>query len=230
MAKTIGILGGLTPESTVLYYQHIIHQYYTRYENYNYPEIIIYSVSLQRFNAWMNSEDWPSIETALVSALNHLYAAGADFAVIASNTMHMLFDRVQEQAPLPVISIIEATTAAIQRDEVDCVGLLGTRFTMERAFYRDTLQRYGIQSLIPPDHERPFLDTIIFDELSRGIITPSSRSTYLNSIDHLAQRGAQGIILGCTEIPLLITPQDTSIPLYDTAKLHAEHALNTAVT
>lgn len=229
MAKTIGILGGLTPESTVLYYQHIIHQYYTRYENYNYPEIVIYSVSLQRFNAWMNIEDWRSIETALVVALNHLYAAGADFAVIASNTMHMLFDRVQEKAPLPVISIIEATMVAIQRDEVDCVGLLGTRFTMERAFFRDTLQRYGVQTLIPPDHERPFLDAIIFDELSRGIITPASRSTYLNSIDHLAQRGAQGIILGCTEIPLLITPQDTSITLYDTAKLHAEHALNTAV-
>ena len=170
-----------------------------------------------------------SIETALVNAVQNLHVAGADFAVIASNTMHLLFERVCARSQIPLLSIIDATVAAIQRDQLNCVGLLGTRFTMECLFYRDALQRKDIRTVIPTERERTIIDAIIFDELARGVVKESSRSTYLSIIDQLIQQGAQGVILGCTEIPLLITPQHTSVQLYDTAKLHAHTALHTAV-
>ena len=229
MYKKIGILGGLTPESTVTYYQHIVRRYQELFGDHSYPEIIIYSVSFQKFEDWMDEEDWGSIEEALLSCLESLSAAGADFAVIATNTMHIVFDELREQSPIPLISIIETTVEAIEMEGVNTVGLLGTRFTMEKPFYREGLERHGITVLVPEKVDRDYINKVVFEELSRGILRPESRHRFLEIIEGLIRRGAQGIVLGCTEIPLLVTPEHTSVKLFDTATLHAEKALEYAI-
>ncbi len=229
MHKKIGILGGLTPESTVTYYQHIVRRYQELFGNHSYPEIIIYSVSFQKFEDWMDGEDWGSVEEALLSCLESLSAAGADFAIIATNTMHIVFDELREQSPIPLISIIETTAEAIEREGVNTVGLLGTRFTMEKPFYREGLERHGIKVIVPEKVDRDYINKVVFEELSRGILRPESRHRFLEIIEGLMRRGAQGMVLGCTEIPLLVTPEHTSVKLFDTATLHAEKALEYAI-
>jgi aspartate racemase len=229
MHKRIGILGGMTPESTVTYYQHIFRRYEELYGDLSYPEIVIYDVSFQRFEDWMREEDWGSIEEALLDGLKRLEAAGVDFAVIATNTMHILFDRLKARSPIPLISIIDATAEAIKEEGMDIVGLLGTRFTMEKPFYRDGLKRHGIETLLPKKEERDYINKVIFEELSRGLLIPESRNRYLEIINRLVAEEAQGIVLGCTEIPLLVTQDHTDIKLFDTAVIHAEKALQHAL-
>jgi len=229
MHKKIGILGGLTPESTVTYYQHIVRRYQELFGDHGYPEIIIYSVSFQRFEDWMGEEDWGSIREALLKGLESLGAAGADFAVIATNTMHIVFDYLQERSPIPLISIIDATAEAIKKEGMDTVGLMGTRFTMEKPFYREKLARHGIETLVPEKADRDYINKIVFEELSRGLLRSESRGEFLRIIERLVRRGAQGIVLGCTEIPLLVTQEHTSVKLFDTATLHAERALEYAI-
>jgi len=229
MHKKIGILGGLTPESTVTYYQHIVRQYQELFGDHGYPEIIVYSVSFQRFEDWMGEEDWESIEEALLDGLRSLDAAGAEFAVIATNTMHILFDELQERSPIPLISIIDATAEAVKREGMDKVGLLGTRFTMEKPFYQEGLARHGIEVIVPEKSDRDYINKVIFEELSRGLLRSESRDGFLRIIEGLMERGAQGIVLGCTEIPLLVTPEHTAVKLFDTATIHAEKALQFAI-
>ncbi|MFQ6053675.1 MAG: aspartate/glutamate racemase family protein, partial [Candidatus Bathyarchaeia archaeon] len=190
---------------------------------------VIYSVSFQKFEEWMIEEDWRSIEAALLSCLESLSAAGADFAVIATNTMHIVFDELREQSPIPLISIIETTAEAVEREGMSRVGLLGTRFTMEKPFYREGLERHGIEVLVPEKADRDYINRVVFEELSRGILRPESRRGFLEIIEELMRGGAQGIVLGCTEIPLLVTPEHTSVKLFDTATLHAEKALEYAI-
>ena len=229
MHKKIGILGGLTPESTVTYYQHIVRRYQELFGDHGYPEIIIYSVSFQRFMDWMREENWDEIKEALACGLQSLDSAGADFAVIATNTMHIVFDELREKSPIPLISIIDATAEAIKKEGVDTVGLLGTRFTMEKPFYKEGLARHGIESLVPDKAYIDYINKMVFEELSRGLIRSESRNKFLRIIEGLMGRGAQGIVLGCTEIPLLVTPQHTSVKLFDTATIHANKALEFAI-
>ena len=229
MHKRIGILGGMTPESTVTYYQHIVHRYHERHGNHAYPEIVIYSVSFQQFEDWMEAGQWDAIGAALADGLRRLHAAGADFAVIATNTMHLLFDRLAAESPIPLISIVDATSNAIERAGLRTVGLLGTRFTMEKTFYADGLARRGIRSIVPDASDRADIHRVIMEELSVGRLAEESRRRYLGIIDTLVARGAQGIVLGCTEIPLLVRPEHTTVPLFDTAVLHAEEALECAI-
>jgi aspartate racemase len=229
MHKRIGILGGMTPESTVTYYQHIFRRYEELYGDLNYPEIVIYDVSFQRFEDWMGEEDWDSIEEALLDGLTRLAAAGANFAVIATNTMHILFERLEERSPIPLISIVDTTAEAVKEESMEFVGLLGTRFTMEKPFYREGLKKHGIETLVPGKEEKDYINRVVFEELSRGLLLPESRNRYLEIIDGLVKRGAQGIILGCTEIPLLVTQEHTDVKLFDTAVIHAEKALQYAI-
>ena len=172
MYKRIGILGGMTAESTVSYYQHIFRRYEGLHGNLGYPEMVIYDVSFKRFQDWMGVEDWASIEEALLEGLGRLDAAGADFAVIATNTMHILFDRLEARSPLPLISIVDATAEAIKEAGLDTVGLLGTRFTMEKPFYVEGLRGQGIEALVPGEREREYINRVIFDELSTGDLLP----------------------------------------------------------
>ena len=219
----------MTPESTVTYYLHIVRRYHELFGDHGYPEIVIYSVSFQRFKDWMGEEDWESIREELLKGLRCLGAAGADFAVIATNTMHILFDELSADSPIPLISIVEATAEAIKEEGLKAVGLLGTRFTMERPFYREGLARYGIEVTVPPERDRIYVDRVAFEELSRGLLRDESRREFLRIIDDLVERGAEGVVLGCTEIPLLVTQQHTPVKLFDTATIHAEKALRYAM-
>jgi len=229
MYKRIGILGGMTAESTVSYYQHIFRRYEELHGDLGYPEMVIYDVSFQRFEDWMAVEDWASIEAALLDGLGRLEAAGADFAVIATNTMHFLFEKLEARSPIQLLSIVDATAEAVLEAGMDTVGLLGTRFTMEKPFYVEGLKKHGIEALVPGEKERALIDRVVFEELARGLLLPESRARYLEVIEGLVGRGAQGVVLGCTEIPLLVTPEHTGVKLFDTAVIHAEKALQYAI-
>jgi aspartate racemase len=229
MYKKIGILGGLTPESTITYYMHIVHRYHELYGNHGYPETIIYGVSFQQYEDWMNQEDWDSIEKALLKGLKSLKLAGADFAVIATNTMHILFEKLQAQIDMPLISIVDATAEAIKKEGFSKIGLIGTQFSMTKPFYREGLANHGIEVLTPDKEDRDYIVKVIFEELSIGKLTEESRKGYLEIIDKLVAEGAEGIVLGCTEIPLLIRQKDTSVKVFDTATVHAEKALQYAI-
>ena len=229
MYKKIGILGGLTPESTITYYMHIVHRYHELYGNHGYPETIIVGVSFQQYEDWMMKEDWDSIEKALLEGLKTLKRAGADFAVIATNTMHILFEKLQKQIDMPLISIVDATAEAIKEEGFKKIGLIGTQFSMTKPFYREGLKKHGIEVVSPNKEDRDYIVKVIFEELSVGKLTEESRKGYLKIIDKLVDQGAEGIVLGCTEIPLLIRQQDTDVKVFDTATVHAEKALQHAI-
>jgi aspartate racemase len=225
MHKRIGILGGMSPESTVEYYQYITRTYTERYGDYGYPEILIYSVSFQPYVDWPSEGRWGRVAEGLSAAAQRLEAAGADCIVIATNTMHIVVDEVQAAVSVPVLSLLDAVADAIRSRGLRVAGLLGTRFTMEKAFYVDALAEKGIRVLVPGAEERRFVDGVIYQELVVGRVRETSRCRFVEIIEGLATRGAQGVILGCTEIPLLVREQDVDVPLFDTTLIHAEAAL-----
>ena len=227
--KRIGILGGMSPESTVEYYQYITRTYTERYGDYGYPEVLIYSVSFQPYVDWPERDRWDLVARGLGEAARALEAAGADFIVIATNTMHLVFDQVQAKVTIPLLSLLDAVGDAILGRGIETVGLLGTKFTMEKTFYQDALTRKGITVLVPDAQDRAYVNTVIYDELVAGQIHDESGAGYVAIIDKLAKRGAEGIILGCTEIPLLVGEEDAGMPLFDTTVIHAEAALNYAL-
>jgi aspartate racemase len=230
MHKRIGILGGMSPESTIEYYQYITHTYTQRFGDYGYPEVIIYSVSFQPYVDWPNEERWDLVAQGLSQAAQSLEAAGADFIIIATNTMHLVLDQVQASVHIPVLSLLDVVAEASLAKGIKTVGLLGTRFTMEKNLYQDVLARKGITVVVPDPDDREYVNRVIYDELVAGKIRAESRAGYVKIIKKLAARGAQGIILGCTEIPLLVSEADAGLPLFDTTMLHAEAALNYAVS
>lgn len=229
MYKRIGILGGLTPESTVSYYMHIVHRYHELHGDHGYPETVIMGVTFQKYMDWMNKEDWESITEALHEGLETLKAAGADFAVIATNTMHHVFDELVKRTDLPLISIVDATAEAIKKEGISKVGLIGTQFSMNKPFYREGLARHGIEVVTPSEEDKDYIVRVIFEELSTGLLLDESRDRYLEIIDKLAAQGAEGIVLGCTEIPLLVKREHTKVKVFDTAVIHAEKALQYAI-
>lgn len=228
--KKIGILGGMSPESTTLYYEHITRTYTARHGDYGYPEVLIYSVQFQKYVEWQCNGQWREAARDMAASFERLRAAGADFGLIATNTMHYVFDEVQQAVGMPLVSIVDATVEAILAKGLRSVGLLGTMFTMRERFFLGGLERAGIEALVPEPEIQPRIHEIIFGELCRGEIRPESRQTFLDAMARLRDRGAQGIILGCTEIPLLVKPGDCDLPLFNTAVLHAEKALNLAVS
>ena len=229
MPKRIGILGGMSPESTSEYYEYITHTYTERFGDYGYPEIIIYSVSFQPYVDWPNEDRWDLVAQGLSKAAQSLEAAGADFIIIATNTMHLVFDQVQASVSVPMLSLLDAVGKAILGRGMETVGLLGTQFTMEKTFYRDRLARKGITVLVPDASDREVVNDVIYDELVAGQVCDESRARFVAIIEKLAARGAEGVILGCTEIPLLVNKADAGIPLFDTTAIHAEAALNYAL-
>ena len=229
MHKRIGIIGGMSPESTNEYYTHITRGYTQRYGDHGYPEILIYSVSFQSYIDWPEQGRWDLVAEGLSDAAKKLEAAGADFVLIATNTMHKVVESVRAQANVPVLSLLDATAEAVANAGLSAVGLLGTRFTMEDSFYPQALARHGIKVLIPDSQDRVFVNQVIYDELVAGHIREESRNGFVAVVERLVGDGAQGVIMGCTEIPLLLSGASLAVPLFDTTAIHAEAALRYAV-
>ncbi len=230
MAKKIGIIGGLSPESTVTYYLHITRSYMKQFGDTAFPEIIIYSVSLEKYHSWRNLGSWDLIIQDLVQAGRSLEKAGADFALIATNTMHKVFHEVQESLSIPLISLIDAVASRIKETQyITKIGLIGTLFTMTDGFYSDNLHQNGLETIIPDEEEQKYIHNAIENELVKGLLPEKTKLRFLEIIKKLHSKGAQGVILGCTEIPLLINQSDTTIPLFDSAVIHAEAAYRAGI-
>ncbi|MGO8733579.1 MAG: aspartate/glutamate racemase family protein [Terriglobia bacterium] len=227
--KKIGILGGMSPESTALYYEHITRTYTARFGDYGYPEILIYGVNFQKFVDWQHNGQWNEAAREMAESLDRLHVAGADFGLIATNTMHIVFEEVRRAVHMPLLSIVQATAEAIRVVRLRSVGLLGTVFTMTERFFRDGLEQSGFTVLVPEPGDQQRMNDVIYGELCRGEIRPNSRRLFLDIIERLRNRGAEGIILGCTEIPLLVQPQHSDLPLFNTTLLHASKALDFAL-
>ncbi len=229
MRPAIGILGGMTPESTGMYYETIIHEYQTRFDDYNFPQILIWSVSFQQFEDWMKAENWEAIADELCSCAKKLENAGADCIIIATNTMHHVYDALKNSVRIPILHIADAAAEAMNRKIIKKAGLLGTIFTMNKSFYKERLKAFSIDTIVPDDKSKREINRIIFEELGRGIIKPASKQFYLDTCMELVKNGAEGIILGCTEIPLLVQEGDLPVPVFDTARIHARAALKWAL-
>jgi aspartate racemase len=228
--KTIGLLGGLSWESSAEYYRIINQEAQRRLGGVHSAEILLWSFDFEAIKALQMADDWDAATARMVEAAQRLERGGAGCLVICSNTMHRMAPAVQAAIDIPLIHIADPTAAAIQADGLERIGLLGTRFTMEGEFYAGRLrQPFGLTPLVPDEPGRTTVHDIIYQELVRGIIRPESRQAYVQVIDGLAAAGAQGIILGCTEIGLLVKPGDHRLPLYDTTQLHALAALDWAM-
>lgn len=221
--KTIGLLGGMSWESTATYYQLINQKVKEKLGGLHSAKISLYSVDLAPIVQLQGEGKWSEIGKILAEAAQKVEAGGADFLVICTNTMHKVADQIQDHISIPIVNIIDATANKILKNNITTVGLLGTKFTMEEDFYKARLLKNNIQTIIPTLSQRDAVHRIIYDELCLGIINPDSKKIYLDIIQDLYQQGAEGIVLGCTEIPLLIQQKDTHVPLYDTTCLHAEY-------
>jgi len=226
--RRIGLIGGLSPESTVHYYQRLCTEYNRIYGGLNFPPITLESLNLQILFDLFAKNDWDGVAEILLGALRRLKAAGADFAAILANTPHNAYAQIRDTSPLQIVTIMDATAAALSRDGRRKVALLGTRATMEFGFFQDHFSARGIGTCVPRAAERRTLDRVIWEELSHGIVRPESTAAARAMIAGLEARGAEAVILGCTELGLLISEKDTALPLYDTLKLHADAILDHA--
>lgn len=225
--KTAGLLGGMSWESTVTYYQFLNRGIRERLGGLHSAPCIVYSVDFQPVAEWQQAGEWDKAGEHLAHAARGLQAAGADFVVLCTNTMHEVADVIAEDLAIPMLHIADPTGETIAARDIRSVGLLGTRYTMEMGFYRDRLkERFGIEALVPDERERDAINRIIFDELCLGGVEASSRETLVATIEELRSRGAEAVILGCTELGLLVENEAGGLPLLDTTRLHAAAALD----
>lgn len=224
--KTIGLLGGMSWESTQSYYRILNEGIKARLGGLHSAQICLYSVDFAPIEQLQHAGNWPETARILSQAASNIEAAGADFLMIGTNTMHKVADEIEAAVQIPLLHIADATAEKLLADNIHHVGLLGTRFTMEEDFYKGRLQeKYGIRVTVPNLTDRESVHRIIYQELCQGIIRPESREIYQQVVDKLHQQGVQAVILGCTEIALLIQQKDTNVPLYDTTSIHAEKAV-----
>lgn len=229
--KTIGILGGMSWESSLEYYRIMNEEVKARLGGLHSASLVMHSFDFEPLSKLLFESDWPALAEILSGQARKLEEAGADCLVIATNTMHQAAPLIEEAVGIPLIHIADAAGRAIQQAGLERVELLGTRFTMELDFYRLRLkEKFGVEVLIPESDDRELINRVIFDELCLGLVEDGSRREYLRIIDELAGRGAQGVVLGCTEIPLLVGPKDTALPLLDTTALHAKAAVDFALS
>jgi len=226
----MGLIGGMTWVSTVDYYRIINGTVSERLGGLHSAKCLMYSVDFGEISEWMLQEKWEEIKGRLTDAALRLKAAGADFIVICTNTMHKMADDIQKDANIPLIHIADAAAEKIKEMGLKKVGLLGTKFTMEEDFYRKRIkENYNIEVIIPGESEREIVNDVIFNELSFEVIKQSSKDKYLEIIRNLTLRGAEGIILGCTETPILIKQEDVEVPVFDTTTIHAVAAVDFAL-
>lgn len=222
--KTIGMIGGMSWESTVTYYQVINETVKTQLGGFHSAKCLLYSVDFHEIEECLTAGDWERGAGILTDAALRLEKGGADFIIICTNTLHKVADIIQERISIPILHIAEVTASELKEQKIDKVALLGTKYTMEQDFYKDRLRNNGISVIIPGEKDRERINTIIFQELCLGIVSDQSRKEYLEIIGSLMDQGARGVILGCTEIGLLINQSDTKAPLFDTTVIHGERA------
>ena len=224
--KKIGLIGGITPESTILYYR-ILNQLNSNILGKPHSaKIIINSFDFGEISNLQKDGRWDLLDQLMAEAGKNLENAGATCILICANTMHLCIDAVRKVVTIPVIHIAEATSKNILEKKLTKVALLGTKYTMEKDFFIDILTSFGIETIIPEQEERDIIHNVIYNELASGVIHPVSKEKYIQIIEKLIKNGAEGIILGCTEIPLLIKQEDVSVPVFDTTKIHATAAFN----
>ncbi|MFC5451180.1 aspartate/glutamate racemase family protein [Paenibacillus aestuarii] len=228
--KTIGLIGGMSWESSLLYYQIINECVKERLGGHNSAKSLMYSVNFQEIKSLQHQGNWGEATKMMIDSAQKLEMAGADFIVICTNTMHKMAQEVEEAVSIPLIHIADSTAAEIVKDGIKKVALLGTAFTMEQDFYKGRLtDKFGLEVIVPNEAERLAVHDIIYQELCLGIIKEDSKQAYLQIIKNLKLQGAEAVILGCTEITLLVSQADCSIPVYDTTRIHAESAIDFAL-
>ena len=228
--KTIGLIGGMSWESSQLYYEIINKKVKNKLGGFHSAKSIMVSVDFDEIAKLQKLDDWKALNQIMVKSAIQLENAGADMVLVCANTMHLCSEEIIRNTSLPFIHIAEATGENINAKSLKKVALLGTKFTMEKDFYRDILTNdYGIEVLVPNNEERTLIHNIIYNELVLGEINSRSKEIYIQIINNLIRRGAEGIILGCTEIPLLISGEDVDVPLFNTTKIHAEKAVQLAL-
>ena len=227
--KTIGLIGGTSWVSTVDYYRYINKFANERRGGLNYAEILLYSVNFNDVKSLADAGDWESLGKLLSGIARKLENAGAEAILLCANTIHIVAERVEENITIPLVHIVDATAREILAQGLRKVALLGTKFTMDNDFYRDRLARFEIETIIPNDAQRDFIHWSIFEELGKDIFTAETKQKYLEIIENLGKRGAEGVIFGCTEIPMLLKPEDCPIPSFDTTFLHARSAVEFAL-
>ena len=228
--KTIGLIGGMSWNSTSEYYRIINELVAERLGGLHSARLIVYSLDFDEVRQAQHQSRWDDATAILTQAGVALKQAGVDFLLIGTNTMHKVADAVKERVGLPLLDIVDVTANAIIKSGLGTVGLLGSRFVMEESFYKGKMEKqFGIKVLVPKEEEQAIVDRVIFDELCREKVEASSRRDCVRIIAKLVGQGAQGVILGCTELPLLIRPSDIDVPLFDTTRLHAEAAVNRAL-
>jgi len=228
--KTIGLIGGMSWESTAHYYTELNQGIKKALGGLHSAQILMYSVDFGPIERLQEKGDWESLGSIMADAAQRLEKAGADFLLICTNTMHKLAPRVEDAVTIPLLHIADATAMVLLGDNIKKIGLLGTAYTMEQGFYKDRLTtRFNLDVVIPDAMDRKSVHTIIYDELCLGKIMAPSRKAYVDIAKKLVQKGAQGIILGCTEIGMLLKQENIDIPLYDTTKIHAAKAVQWAL-
>lgn len=227
--KTIGLIGGMSWESSQVYYELINKKAREILGGFHSAKSIMVSVDFDEIEKLQHDDDWDELNKMMVQSAQQLEKARADFIVLCTNTMHLCSEEIKKNTSIPFLHIAEATAKKILEKKIDTVALLGTKFTMKKDFYKTVLSDFGIDAIIPEEKDMEIIHNIIYNELVQGIIKESSREEYKRIIKTLQERGAEGVILGCTEIPLLIKQNDVEIPVFDTTEIHAFSAVEYAL-
>jgi aspartate racemase len=228
--KTIGVIGGMSWESSTEYYRLLNRHAKARLGGHHNARSLMLTVDFASIEALQRAGDWAALGEQMADAARQLERGGAEIVILATNTMHRVVESIERAISVPFLHIADPTGSALRAAGIERVGLLGTRYTMEQTFYTGRLrERYGLDTLIPHEAERADVHRIIYDELCHGEVNGESRAVYQRVIEELAARGAQAVILGCTEITLLIKPEDSALPVFDTTALHAQAAVEWAI-
>ena len=229
MTKTIGMIGGMSWESSATYYKLTNMLMRERLGGLANAKSLLLTVDFLEVVALQEAGDWETLAAMMQACARHLEQAGADCVLLCANTMHKVAPEVERAVSIPLIHVVDATAAAVRAAGLRKVGLLGTRYVMEQDFYRERLARLGVETVIPNAEDRALVHRVIYDELAQGVVRDASREAYLGVIERLREQGADGVVLGCTEIPMLIKPGDVDLPTFDTTALHAAAAVEFAL-
>ena len=228
--KTIGLIGGTTWLSTIDYYRIINQEVNRQLGDLHSAKLLLYSIDFEEFKTLADAGEWRKITEWFAGIAQQLQTAGADAIVLCANTLHLMVPELEQLVQIPIIHVADATVGELRSQDIRKTALLGTKFTMEATFFKDKLSQQGIEVMIPDADERQFIHQTIFDELDRGLLLTETKVRYLAIIQNLIAKGAESVILGCTEIPLLIKPEDCPVTVFDTTLIHAKAAARFALT